>query len=123
MALVRQRLSREPAVERLHLETRDVKLDADGSLWRIFHHNGFNGKYWTGSQPGQRFHDLMEQGRYALDPRTRREAYREATRILHEDKPWLELFQEVVIYGVSKRVSFKPRADYRLLAAEMTLTR
>ena len=31
------------------------------------------------------------------------------------------LFQEVIIYGVSKRLSFKPRADYRLIVAEMTL--
>jgi hypothetical protein len=42
---------------------------------------------------------------------------------VHDEKPWLELFQEVVIYGVSPRVSFKPRADYRLIAAEMTTTR
>jgi len=27
-------------------------LDADGSLWRLWHPNGFNGKYWAGSQPG-----------------------------------------------------------------------
>jgi hypothetical protein len=27
----------------------------------------------------------------------------------------------VVVYGVSKRVSFKPRADYRLIVSEMTL--
>jgi hypothetical protein len=33
------------------------------------------------------------------------------------------MFQEVVIYGVSKKVSFKPRPDYRLIAAEMTLAR
>jgi ABC-type transport system substrate-binding protein len=44
-------------------------------------------------------------------------------RIVHEDKPWLELFQDVVLYGVSKRVTLKPRADYRLLAAELTLAR
>ena len=49
-------------------------LDADGSLWRILHPNGLNGKYWIGSQPGQRFHDLMEQARYTLDPRKRKAA-------------------------------------------------
>ena len=65
----------------------------------------------------------MESARYTLDPKKRRELYTEATRIVHEDKPWLELFQEVVIYGVSKRVSLKPRADYRLLASELTLAR
>ena len=93
------------------------------SLWRIFHPNGFNGKYWTGSQPGQRFHDLMEQARYTLDPKKRKQLYTEATQIVHEEKPWLELFQEVIVYGTSKRVSFKPRADYRLIVSEMTLAR
>jgi peptide/nickel transport system substrate-binding protein len=105
------------------INPQSTLLDADGSMWRLFHPNGFGGKYWVGSQPGQRFHDVMEQARYTLDPKKRKDLYTEATRILHEDKPWLELFQEVVIYGVSKRVSFKPRADYRLVAAEMTLAR
>jgi peptide/nickel transport system substrate-binding protein len=105
------------------INPQSTLLDADGSMWRLFHPNGFGGKYWVGSQPGQRFHDVMEQARYTLDPKKRKALYIEATRIIHEDKPWLELFQEVVIYGVSKRVSFKPRADYRLVAAEMTLAR
>jgi peptide/nickel transport system substrate-binding protein len=95
-------------------------LDIDGALWRIFHPNGFNGKYWVGSQPGNRFHDIMETARYSLDQKKRKDLYVEATRIIHEEKPWVELFQEVVIYGVSKRVTFKPRADFRLVAAEMT---
>ena len=94
-------------------------LDADGALWRIWHPNGFNGKYWIGNQPGQRFHDLMEQARYSLDQKKRKEVYMEATKIIHDEKPWVELFQEVVLYGVSKRVTFKPRADFRLIAAEM----
>jgi peptide/nickel transport system substrate-binding protein len=123
---VRQKMVNEralPANALLLINPQSTLLDADGSLWRLLHPTGLNGKYWIGSQPGQRFHDVMESARYALDPRKRRELYTEATRIVHEDKPWLELFQEVVIYGVGKRVSFKPRADYRLLAAEMTLAR
>jgi hypothetical protein len=42
---------------------------------------------------------------------------------MHDEKPWLELFQEVVIYGVSKRMTFKPRADYRLIVSEMSVAR
>ena len=95
-------------------------LDIDGCLWRIFHPNGFNGKYWVGSQPGHRFHDIMENARYSLDQKKRKDLYVEATRIIHDEKPWIELFQEFVIYGVSKRVTFKPRADFRLIVAEMT---
>jgi len=37
------------------------------------------------------------------------------------DITWV--FQEVVVYGVSRRVSFKPRADYRLIVSEMSLAR
>jgi hypothetical protein len=96
-------------------------LDVDGSLWRIWHPNGFNGKYWIGSQPGQRFHDLMEEARYTLDPKKRKALYAEAIAIRNEEKPSLDLFQEMVVYGTSKRVSFKPRADYRLIVAEMAL--
>jgi peptide/nickel transport system substrate-binding protein len=98
-------------------------LDADGSLWRLWHPNGFNGKYWAGSQPGHRFYELMEQARYSLDQGKRRTLYAEATQIVHDEKPWLELFQEVIVYGVSRRVAFKPRADYRLIVAEMAPSR
>jgi peptide/nickel transport system substrate-binding protein len=98
-------------------------LDADGVLWRLLHPNGLGGKYWIGSQPGQRFHEVMEQARYTLDPKKRKELYAEATQIIHDEKPTLELFQEVAVYGTTKRVSFRPRPDYRLIVAEMTLAR
>src|SRR5439155_22594495 len=113
----RQKMNNERAVPPNGLmlgNPQSTLLDADGSLWRLFHPNGFSGKYWIGSQPGQRFHELMEQARYALDPAKRRALYTEATQIIHDEKPWLELFQEVIVYGVSRRVSFKPRPDYRL---------
>jgi ABC-type transport system substrate-binding protein len=63
----------------------------------------------------------MEQARYALDARKRKALYVEATQIVDDEKPWLELFQEVVVYGTSKRVTFRPRPDFRLIVAEMSL--
>jgi len=122
----RQRMLNERAVPPNGLllgNPQSTLLDADGSLWRILHPNGFGGKYWIGSQPGQRFHDVMEQARYTLDAGKRRQLYTEATQIINDEKPSLELFQEVVVYGVSRRVSFKPRPDYRLIVSEMTLVR
>jgi peptide/nickel transport system substrate-binding protein len=122
----RQRMNNErtlPVNSLMLINPQSTLLDADGSMWRLFHPNGFGGKYWAGNQPGQRFHELMEQARYTLDPKRRRELYAEATAVIHEEKPWLEPFQEVVVYGVSKRLQFKPRADYRLIVAEMTLAR
>ena len=102
------------------INPQSTLLDADGSLWRLFHPNGLGGKYWVGSQPGQRFHDLMEQARTTLDQDRRKQLYAEATQIIHDDKPWLELFQEEIVYGATKRITFKPRADYRLIVSEMT---
>jgi peptide/nickel transport system substrate-binding protein len=110
-----------PPASLLLINPQSTLLDADGSLWRLFHPSGFSGKYWAGSQPGHRFHELMEQGRTTLDQKKRKQLYTEATQIIHDEKPWLELFQEVVLYGASKRVSFKPRPDYRLIVAEMTI--
>ena len=112
-----------PANALLLINPQSTLLDADGSLWRLLHPSGFNGKYWIGSQPGQRFHDLMEQARTTLDQKKRKQLYTEATQIIHEEKPWLELFQEVILYGASKRVSFTPRPDYRLIVSDMTLAR
>ncbi len=105
------------------INPQSTLLDADGSLWRLFHPSGFGGKYWVGSQPGQRFHELMESARYSLDPKKRKALYTEATEIIAEEKPWLELFQEVVVYGTSQRIAFRPRSDYRLIVAEMTVNR
>jgi peptide/nickel transport system substrate-binding protein len=122
----RQRMLNERAVPpngMLLGNPQSTLLDADGSLWRILHPNGFNGKYWAGSQPGHRFHDLMEQARYTLDQKKRKQLYTEATQIIHDEKPVLELFQEIAVYGTSKRVSFAVRPDYRLIVAEMTLVR
>jgi len=122
----RQRMLNERAVPPNGLllgNPQSTLLDADGSLWRLLHPNGLNGKYWIGSQPGQRFHELMEQARYTLDPKKRKELYTEATQIIHDEKPWLELFQEVVVYGTAKRVNLRPRPDYRLIVSEMTLAR
>jgi hypothetical protein len=44
----------------LLINPQSTLLDADGSLWRLLHPTGLNGKYWAGSQPGHRFHDTVE---------------------------------------------------------------
>jgi len=111
-----------PANSMLLTTPQSTLLDADGSVWRLIHPTGLWGKYWAGNQPGGRFFEAMEQARTSLDQSKRKVLYTEATQILHDEKPFLELFQEVLIYGTSKRVVFKPRPDYRLIVSEMTLT-
>ena len=120
----RQRMVNERALPPgglLLINVQSTLLDADGSLWRILHPSRLGGRYWAGSQPGHRFHDLMEQARFTLDATKRKAYYAEATQIINDEKPWLELFQEVAVYGTSKRITFRPRPDFRLIVAEMSL--
>jgi peptide/nickel transport system substrate-binding protein len=120
----RQRMVNERALPPgglLLINVQSTLLDADGSLWRILHPTGLGGRYWAGSQPGHRFHEVMEQARYTLDPKKRKALYVEATQLFDDEKPWLELFQEVIVYGTSKRVTFRPRPDFRLSVSEMTI--
>src|SRR5262245_12371502 len=122
----RQRMNNERAVPPSGLflgNPQSTLLDADGSLWRIFHPTGLNGKYWVGSQPGQRCHHLMEQARYTLDPKKHNAPDTATTAIFPEAKPSLALFPAVVVYGTCRRVSFTPRAGFRLIVSEMTLAR
>jgi len=111
-----------PANSMLLTNPQSTLLDADGSVWRLLHPTGLWGKSWAGNQPGGRFFELMEQARTSLDQRKRKALYTEATQILHEEKPYLEIFQEVLTYGTSNRVTFKPRPDYRLIVSEITAT-
>jgi peptide/nickel transport system substrate-binding protein len=120
----RQRMVNERALPPgglLLINVQSTLLDADGSLWRILHPTGLGGRYWAGSQPGHRFHEVMEQARYTLDPKKRKALYVEATQLFDDEKPWLELFQEVIVYGTSKRVTFRPRPDFRHIVSEMTV--
>jgi peptide/nickel transport system substrate-binding protein len=112
-----------PANSMLLTTPQSTLLDADGSVWRLLHPNGLWGKHWAGNQAGGRFFELMEQARTSLDQRKRKALYTEATQILHEEKPYLELFQEVLTYGASKRLNITPRPDYRLIVSEMSLSR
>ena len=55
---------------------------------------------------GTDFFKLMETARYTIDESARRELYYKAAEILHDDPPWLYLWQEFFLYGVSCRVAF-----------------
>ncbi len=64
---------------------------------------------------------LTDQARGELDPGKRRALYSRIATILHEDAPWILLFQYEDIYGTSKRLHWQPRGDEYIRAYEMTL--
>lgn len=90
-------------------------FDADGIVWRLLHPEAIGGAYWPHSAKDSEFFKMMEEARYTIDQAKRQEIYFKAAEILHNDPPWLYLWQEFSIYGVSCKVAFSARIDTMIL--------
>jgi peptide/nickel transport system substrate-binding protein len=64
---------------------------------------------------------LVDAARYELDPGKRKALYARALRIVHDDAPWLFLFQYEDLYATSKRLQWQPRPDEAIYVTEMRL--
>jgi peptide/nickel transport system substrate-binding protein len=64
---------------------------------------------------------LVDAARYELDPAKRKALYARALRIIHDDAPWLFLFQYEDLYATSKRLQWQPRPDEAIYLTEMRL--
>jgi peptide/nickel transport system substrate-binding protein len=95
-------------------------FDADGIVWRLLHPEAIAGAYWPHSQKDSEFFKLMETARYTLDQEKRKELYYKAADVLHDDPPWLYLWQEFSLYGVSCKVAFHARIDTMMLPTTIT---
>ncbi len=96
-------------------------FDADGIVWRLLRPDGLAGVYWPRGQEGTDLFKLMEEARYTIDENKRRDLYYKAAEILHDDPPWVYLWQEFFLYGVSCRVSFEARVDTMILPASISV--
>jgi peptide/nickel transport system substrate-binding protein len=64
---------------------------------------------------------LTDAARYELDSAKRKALYEKALRIIHDDAPWLFLFQYEDLYATSKRLQWQPRPDEAIYCTEMRL--
>jgi peptide/nickel transport system substrate-binding protein len=64
---------------------------------------------------------LVDAARYELDAAKRKALYAKALRIIHDDAPWLFLFQYEDLYATSKRLQWQPRPDEAIYVMEMRL--
>src|SRR5438067_3335602 len=58
--------------------------------------------------------DKIARAQMLLDPRARAEAYAELQRLVHDEAPWVFLWQQHDIYGVAQSVEWTPRADEKV---------
>jgi peptide/nickel transport system substrate-binding protein len=58
--------------------------------------------------------DKIARAQTLLDPKARAEAYAELQRLLHDEAPWVFLWQQHDLYGVTQSVEWTPRADEKV---------
>lgn len=64
---------------------------------------------------------LISDARFELDPTKRQALYSKALTIIHDEAPWLFLFQYEDLYATSKRLMWQARGDELILCDEMKL--
>ena len=84
-------------------------FDADDVLWGAFANRPNKNNY-----ENDRITEVVNEARTIFDPERRAELYREAQQIIYEEVPWLFLFQQVDLYGVSSQLYWEPRPDQKI---------
>ena len=88
-------------------------------MWRLF------STLYTGN-PGAMYSNrdvdaVLLAARSSVNPEVRREQYRKALALIREEAPMIFLHRQVDIYGVSKRIQWKPRSDERIWLVEAAI--
>lgn len=89
-------------------------LDPDHWVWPNLH---------TGEQVSQYSNPdvdrMMEQARSEMNADKRKQLYSQLLRLIRDDAPWLFLYQQTDIYGVSSRIKWTPRGDESIRLTEI----
>jgi peptide/nickel transport system substrate-binding protein len=93
----------------------DSTYDADGTLWPLMR-SGLT----TSNYSNPQFDALIDRGQMTMDKEKRKKIYSDALKLMHEDVPFAWCYQQVDIYGVNERVSWKARPDERLVVFDMS---
>ncbi len=88
--------------------------DADGVIFPLFRTGSAWSKY---SNPA--FDALVDAARSTLDEAKRKQDYRDAFQILHDEVPGIGLFQDVAIYGASPHLKWTPTANEAMFVFDM----
>ncbi|HEU4742298.1 MAG TPA: ABC transporter substrate-binding protein [Meiothermus sp.] len=121
---VGQVLERKIPTDAVLLGWGNNEFDADNSLYSLFYGGTVRGGprqvafSYVRSVP---LDNALLQAQRTIDPEQRKKLYLDALKVLRAEAPWLFLHQQEDLYGVSKRVDWKPRPDERLLVADMAI--
>jgi peptide/nickel transport system substrate-binding protein len=94
----------------------NITYDADNTLSSTLVSDATT-QTWSNKQVDQ----LVDAARYELDAAKRKALYSKALHIIHDEAPWLFLFQYEDLYATSKRLQWQPRPDEAIYCTEMRL--
>ena len=90
--------------------------DADNTFSSLLATTGLNSTF-----SNKEFDKLVDDGRYELDRTKRAAIYARAEALLHEEAPWLFLFEYEDLYATSKRLEWQARGDEQIFVTDMKL--
>jgi peptide/nickel transport system substrate-binding protein len=92
-------------------------FDADGTLYPLFHSD----TVWS-NYNNPEMDRLLDEARSTLDSAAREPLYKQALQILHDDMAGVPLWEQMAIYGLSKRLQWQPRPDQELFLVDASLS-
>ncbi|HEX7101897.1 MAG TPA: ABC transporter substrate-binding protein, partial [Nitrolancea sp.] len=92
-------------------------MDVDGVLGSHFDSKR-RGLYYNSPESD----DLIHQGQMEFDVAKRQQIYAQEQVYLHDQAPWIFLYNQENIFGVAKSLEWKPNADDRIWVYEMKRT-
>jgi len=94
-------------------------LDAQNTIDQLFSANQTYSSYGNNKALDAK----IAQAVTVVDPRKRLEAWAELQQMVHDEVPWVFLWQQHDLYGVANWIEWTPRADERIWMYEAKLAR
>src|SRR6185369_3921406 len=94
-------------------------LDAQNTIDQLFSANQTYSSYGNNKALDAK----IAQAVTVVDPRKRLEAWAELQQMVHDEMPWVFLWQQHDLYGVANWIEWTPRADERIWMYEAKLAR
>ena len=77
--------------------------------------SAFDASHWLETSPrAEEFNKLNDEAQKSLDPKQQQELTWKAMEIFMDESPWIMLHREIFLYGINKRIDWKPTGYSRL---------
>jgi peptide/nickel transport system substrate-binding protein len=91
-------------------------MDAEGIYVPLFHSGSLLSNYHNPD-----FDGMVDQAQTMMDEKQRLAQYHRINKLWLDDQPAAPLYQQIDLYGASKRLNWKARSDERIKAYDMSL--